>query len=273
MYFLDKLPDDIGKGTKSKMVNGVPCTKIPYTENYHPHATNIACYVLRYEEEDPANWLINHMDDRGRLWHHFKLPFYKDFPEEWVGGLAQGLTISALIKMYKKTKNKNYLEGARLAFEGLKECTTPEGWICEYPDVPTILNGNLYAIVGIYELRNYYKDIELFYRKCLNNICRNLYKYELSYGWSLYDLELKLPATRFYHEVHVDLLRLLSVLTQRQVLSLVELRWAKYLDGLNWHYASMHRLWKLWRIHGTLGLWKRRKIRKEWLNGKTIKKV
>lgn len=267
MYHIDKFPDDIGKGTKSKIMNGVPYTKIPYTSEYYPHATNIACYVLRYEDEKSAEWLMNNIDDDGLIWHKFKLPFYDDFPKEWVGGLAQGLTISALVKMHEKFNKKIYLYSANNAFEGLKKCTDEDGWIHEYPNVPTILNGNLYALLGVYDLMKYYKTKKKFFDKSVTNIAYNLHKYEIGYGWSYYDLEKKLPATKFYHEIHVDLLRVFSVLTGHPVFSVYELKWAGYLDGFNDKYANLHRLWKLWRKDGTLKLLRKRKIRKRWLNG------
>ena len=265
MYHIETLPDDYEKGTLSELVNGVPYTKIPYTNEYHPHATNIACYVIRFEEETPAKWLLDNMDKKGRIWHHFKFPFYEDFPEEWVGGLAQGLTISALIRMYEKTKDKTYLKGALLAYKGLKFCIK-DYWIYEYPGVPSVLNGNLYALLGIWDLIKYFKieETKRFFFKIENNISSNLSQYDIKYGWSYYDLVKKLPATRFYHKVHVALLKTLGSYTKDDVLLNYSLSWSTYLGRYNEKIANMHRLLKLWKQNGTKGMLKKQKMIKAW---------
>ncbi len=265
-YIIDILPDDFQKGMKSKMVHKVPYTKIPYTNEYHPHLTNIACWVLRTGEQESVDWILDNVEDDGAIWHDFKFPFYDNFPKQWVGGLAQGLCISALLKMNRETKEKVYIDTAKKVFNGLKKhCTDEWSWIYEYPNVPSILNGNLYSLYGVYELKDLYEPAKKFYYESKKNLARHLHYFDNGF-WSYYDLEKNLPATLFYHKIHIELLRVHHCLERDPIFDKYSFRFQSYLDavGINYKKAKISRMYKLWRIHGITELYKRNKLRKAW---------
>lgn len=262
-YYIETLPDDEAKGTTSKIMDRIPYTKIPYTQEFHPHVTNIACYVIRYNDKFCAEWLLNHIEKDGAIWNNFKFPWYKDFPEKWVGGLGQGLAISALIRQYRRTKDVRYLEGAEKVFLGLKKyCIRYDGAICEYPGHYTILNGNLYALLGIYDLKQNINDhdFQLSFQYILNNLSE-----WTSFGWSYYDIEYKVHATLFYHKIHIDLLMVLGCLTHNEILKSHACGfYNEYCSFSNRDHAKLMRYYRMWRINGFKELRKRKKLRDEW---------
>lgn len=263
IWYTDLLPDDIGKKTSFKMMKGVPFTRIPYTQDFFPHATNIACYAIRYYDTASAGWLLDNMEDDGAIWHHFVFPFYEDFPNPWVGGLAQGFTVSALVTMYEETQEQQYLNGAKKAFNGLvSHCVDKQDWIYEYPNVSSILNGNMYAILGIYSLIDYFPPAETFFEKSLKNISRNLCCFDTGF-WSLYDLVKKLPASLFYHQVHIDLLKALYKYSSEEIFYKYMKRFEMY-QRYKWK-ADLFRLWRLWRMHGVFELYARYQQRRRWM--------
>ena len=156
-YHIDILPFSVSKKHPYKYdKNGVILSKIPYTQDYHHHATSIASCAIYYKGIDnkiadsQIKWLINNISDDGGYYHNFILPFY-NFNIPWVGGLAQGLAISALVKA-------NEIKTAEKAFRCLKNrCIFIDEfenvWIEEYPTSPPaqILNGFIYELFGVYD--------------------------------------------------------------------------------------------------------------------------
>jgi hypothetical protein len=276
-YYIDELPDDISKNSPHRIEGGVILTKIPYTQEYKPHATSIASHVIRNLENEildeaglseslwkpSADWLLDNMDKNGRIWHDFKLPFY-DFTSPWVGGLAQGLTISALVRAYDVGGDygkKEYLEGAKKAFNGLKYCLK-DGWVEEYPGVPTILNGNIYALFGLYDLRSHFSAVEPVIETSLKTLISNIQKFDIGY-WSSYDL--KTPATKFYHKIHIKQLNALSDLSKYHEFSIVADTFRDYMKSYkNYNKSLAVRSYLSYRKHGLLGLYKVYRKRKDW---------
>jgi len=106
----------------------------------------------RYMPPERYKRLVDNIKKDGTYKHNFVFPFYDNFPKPWVGGLAQGLAISALVQA-------NNVEVAEKAFNGLQNnCIHVDGlgntWIEEYPLAPPvkILNGFIYALFGVYDL-------------------------------------------------------------------------------------------------------------------------
>lgn len=263
MYYVNTLPDDVSKGSPHKVEKGVILSKIPYTQEYHHHATAIASSVLRNMDWPSIEWLMDNMDDNGCIWHDFKLPFY-EFETPWVGGLAQGLTISALVKAYEKYKVQDYLEGAKKAYNGLKLCCFKDGWIYEYPGVPSILNGNIYALFGLYDLLPYHSEVKNTLNSCVHNLLVSIQKFDTGY-WSRYDLITGIPATKFYHEVHIEQLAVLGRLSSLPNFTYISEIFKGYnKEKINHILSKTERFKSLLKKHGPVELYRINKRRKAW---------
>ena len=276
-YPVRVLPFSIQKGHPYKTdENGVILSKIPYTPNFSHHTTAVASYCIQnmYDVDDDSEymaqkqlqWLLENMSDDGAYWHDFSFPFYDDFPQPWVGGLAQGLAISAFVRAYILYKDKKYLECAKRAYNALnKYClfTNNDGvWIKEYPNVPTILNGMIYAMFGVYDMMSYDDSAVHLWESTVDTLLRNLCRYDTGY-WSKYDLVNHYPATPFYHGLHIRQLKALYTLTGEKVFLWTSENWEKYLQTGH-RRARLTRGIMLAQKHGVIGSYKRMKEIKRW---------
>lgn len=146
-----------------------------------------------------ANWLISNLEQNSSgLWvwhHHFDWEYRTLLKAPWYSGLAQGQGISLLLRAYKLTGEKKYLDTANLAFESFNKEIKEGGviyvdgegavWIEEYiVDPPThILNGFIWALWGVYD---YYlgtndKIAKKIFDHCTQTIAKNLYKYDTGF--------------------------------------------------------------------------------------------
>lgn len=212
-YHTKTLPFSIHKKHPYKFdSNGILLTKIPYTQEYHPHATAIASYVIATSDKVNLEWLLDNMNSDGAIHHNFTFPFYP-MEKGWVGGLAQGLTASALAM-------HNHPEESLLAVHAIEKYCDNGFCILEYPNVE-ILNGWIYAIFGIYDSGN----MEYF-KFNIRNLKRRLHLYDLN-NWSKYDLYNHYPASRFYHTVHQQQLLALLQLTHDPVFYKYFHKWSR----------------------------------------------
>ena len=268
-YYTDVLPGDISKSSPHKFdKEGVIMTKIPYTQEYHYHATSIASYAIMSKDkirifESQIEWLMNNIDDDGAYRHHFILPFYENFPKVWVGGLAQGLAISALLLADER-------KTAKQAFNCMKkECVDIDEngcyWIEEYPltQPVRILNGFIYALFGVYDLfkKTNNPSASLLWHEGIKTVRTNLNRYDLG-SWSKYDLLEELPATKFYNEVHVKQLTALYIITKDDLFMNYAERWNEYTKKI-----QMMRIKKIVKKNGIIGCWSKYRKRKRWLAG------
>ena len=284
-YYIDLLPFSISKKHPYNFdKNGVILSKIPYTQEYHYHTTSIASYALKNSDNpqifnDQIQWLVQNIKDNGAYEHNFSFPYYNKFPVPWIGGLCQGLAISALIRAYKKSKKKTYLEIAEKAFSCLNREIKDDGclfidgkgnkWIEEYPIKPQILNGFIYSLFGIYDLykTNQNKYVKKLFDECINTIQTNLNSYDINY-WSKYDLKNQLPSTMFYHKVHVKQLDALHRITKVKMFKEYSYRWNKCMDNRFYQIkAKIKRNKSIIRKHGISKSINRYVQRRRWLNG------
>ena len=201
-YYIDTLPDCTDKKHPWKFdKNSVVLAKIPYTQEYHYHATNIAAYSLKHPK-DNANltWLLYNQDDTGAYHHNFTLPFYP-MEKGWVGGLAQGLSASALIR-------RGYICEGKKAIDAMLKYCYDFGVIYEYPNVE-ILNGWIYALFGVMDLAKEDKEYESVVRTIMETIKQRVKEYDIN-GWTAYD-STGIPATPFYHNVHLKQFKVLNI--------------------------------------------------------------
>lgn len=252
-YYIDKLPFSIDKGHPFDMdQDGVLMSKIPYTQEFNYHATAIASYVIKTGDDANLEWLIENMDADGSIYHAFVFPFY---PMElgWVGGLAQGLTASALARSGERVL-------AKLACKSLEVNCMQLGRIHEYPGVE-ILNGWIYALFGLLD-----SGLDMLFHDSCAALADRLHLYDMGY-WSLYGLYNNYPATEFYHRIHVNQLLKLSEITENKIFSKYAIKWQNNACRRRAHLTKNYRVI---RKNGVLGTYNKYKQMKEWKNEDSI---
>lgn len=165
-----------------------------------------------------AKWLHNQVDNRGgiktwsnQIWHNGGRLY---------SAMTQGMAVSVFIRAYLITKKTFYLRSAKSCLYllindkrfGLKRKIKGGIALEEYPGMKfkTVLNGWIYAILGIYEYTLVRSDRQAqnFLASNLSCLANNLYRYDSGF-WSYYDLN-KHMASSFYHRSHIILLDALA---------------------------------------------------------------
>lgn len=169
----------------------------------------------------------------------------------WIGGLSQGLAISALMRNgYEKEANK--------VLKALKKYCSNDV-IYEYPNIE-ILNGWIYAIFGIYDAKD-----DKFFKENIEKLKKRLPFYDLGY-WSRYDAYSMYPSTLFYHKIHVEQLDALYKLTDDKFFQDLVFAWKFQLDRTyDGYIAKFKRTRMIIKKHGLRGTYRRYKERKRWL--------
>lgn len=196
-----------------------------------------------------ADWLASNLEKNIyglEVWmHHFDFEYRDTLKSPWYSGLAQGQGISLLLRALNETKNQKYSKACQAAFQSFLTPTHEGGvnyldskgnnWIEEYIVHPPthILNGFIWALWGIYEYANYYKDevaVKLF-NDYTNTLIKELDSYDIGY-WSLYEhsgTNLKMIASSFYHKLHIVQLRVMFNLTNEETFNFFANKWNNYL--------------------------------------------
>ncbi len=117
----------------------------------------------------------------------------------WYSAMAQGM----LLSVFTRANNKLLAEGA---FQGLLTLTTTDAegnlWLKEYPQDPYVLNGHIYATIGLYEYETKWSNTKL-HIAALNTIYRTA---PLFLSSRIYCLTHKVPS-EIYHAIHLELLK------------------------------------------------------------------
>lgn len=188
-------------------------------------------------------WLYENRHNEGNftVWkNNFEYPFYECSPS-WVSAMAQGLALKEFIHAYKLTRDARYLEIMERMVnayhvpieEGGLLYVDPNDnwWFEEYAckRKPRVLNGFVYALDGLYEyyLFSNSSKAKHAYERGIETLERHLHEYD-SGNWTYYDLE-KYPASRVYHELHVQQMALLYNQTGREAFLEHHLKWKEYI--------------------------------------------
>lgn len=132
--------------------------------------------------------------------------------------MSQGEGISLLSRYYLEKPNKDIYIKIEKAFKFLKESIEKNGttryeneevFLEEYPkQIKSVLNGWVFSIFGVYDYckltRN--EEAQVFLKKTLDTLEKNIYKYDCKF-WSTYDINQKIIASPFYHDLHISLLK------------------------------------------------------------------
>lgn len=168
-------------------------------------------FINNYKSEEVYNLSIV------RLPYNFNYPSYS-LKSPWYSGMAQGLTLVVLLAAYDITTENKYLEMAEKVGLALTIPISEGGtliklsekgvWHEEYADStkvihPKVLNGNLFAIDGIFWLKiitgkGFWESL---LHKSLVGLNDNIYMYDGNF-WSKYGL-MGNYANWKYHSLHI----------------------------------------------------------------------
>jgi len=258
MYYLDfSSKADYAQQFDSK---GIPMFKyadeIPLTY----HATVICQYALGlydclyktdFKDDEirkkfitQSDWLVENksIKNKAALWLF-------DYPEKsyeisppWFSAMTQGEAISVLCRAYLLNHDTKYLitaEEAVIPFE----LSVIEGGVVnkfnniiiyeEYPAsrVTGVLNGYIFSLFGLFDLSCISKNsiAKKLFDRGIENVIKLLEFYDLGY-WSRYDLfayPFVNPASYTYHNIHIEQLKALYILTGRNELLEYSEKWSR----------------------------------------------
>jgi glycosyltransferase involved in cell wall biosynthesis len=227
---------------------------------YHP--SNIAQFALAHwnaylAHSEPkhkevflrqVSWLLGNevrLSENTSVWPvPFAVPEYYA-PRPWLSSLAQGCTVSALVRAYQLTGSDVFLQTARRAagaFEhdildgGVSVPMGEDGIFFEevavYP-AAHILNGYLLALLGLYDYVEQTHDnrLKALIERSLTTLHALLNDFDSGY-WTRYDLYHKRLAPWFYHSLHITLLEVLAKRSGCEHCSTLAARWSGYRRDL-----------------------------------------
>lgn len=169
-----------------------------------------------------VEWTMANIDNQGR-WNNFF--FY--CPETPYGAMAQGEGASLLVRAYKHTGDKNYLDKAKEALDfmllplengGTTKYEGNDTYLMEYTFKGMVMNGAIFAWWGLYDYVLATGDNGK-YKEALDRTLRSLIhvlpQFKCSY-WSMYSLD-GLIASPFYHNLHVAQMQAVFDLTGERI--------------------------------------------------------
>ena len=214
--------------------------------NIYKRTANAKYYDIFLKQ---ADWLVEHSEINPKglyVWnHHFDWEYRDTLKAPWYSALSQGQGISVLVRAFKETQQKEYLDAAEKAFESFRYETFEGGvkhtdesgfiWFEEtIVNPPThILNGFLWSIWGVYDyyLLTKEKIAKDLFEKSIETLKENLNSYDIGF-WSLYELsgtKLKMIASSFYHSLHIVQLKVMYKLTKEILFNNYADRWSEYI--------------------------------------------
>jgi len=246
--------------------NGIPVNQLSNGDwVYFP--TSIAQYGLgAYDiwlstgEEEPysafircSKWLVDNQDELGgwKVRH-----FLGGTPDNPYSSMTQGEGASLLYRAGVVSKDKSFLAAADKAI-GLMILPIEDGGTArifdggivleETPNKPgsAILNGWIFSIFGLYDalLVSKCSQWKEAFEKTIDTLEKNLEFYDAGY-WSFYDRNGHF-ASPFYHELHVNLLKVLYALSGKEKFLTIALRWEQYSKNrLNCSRAFLRKAWQ-----------------------------
>ena len=152
--------------------------------------------------------------------------------------MAQGEGISLLARLYTTTKDEKYLTPIEKAKKflvkpieegGVAKQNGEDLLLMEYVDKPLVLNGWIFSLWGLLDYCKLFpedKESKQQYEHSLAAMIKKLPEYDNGY-WSLYNNEGML-ASPFYHHLHINQLRAMYALTQKEAFKNYADKWSKY---------------------------------------------
>ncbi|MHA1677510.1 MAG: D-glucuronyl C5-epimerase family protein [Promethearchaeota archaeon] len=205
-----------------------------------------------------AEWLKNNLTYIGNyayFKHTWKMNIvgYKfKKPYDWASCMPQGMVISVFIRAYSITKERRYLELCKKLINSFEVDYRKKGGILEidkqgnywYLEFPAkikharVLNGMIFALLGLYEYWKYTKDkkAKYLFDKGVKTLKENIHKFNLKtplFNYSRYDDGKIFYSGKRYHEkVHIPQLKILYKLTNNKIFMYYYQKWQK--NKSNW---------------------------------------
>lgn len=212
-----------------------------------------------------ADWLLNAIkytdNNVGRLEYAFDYGSYEMIQKEnYISGIAQAQALSLLIRIFQITGDNKYLMGIEGLFQSFM-FDVHEGGVINYDEknrlyieeiitekVSCVLDGFMYGIFGVYD---YYlfsgsEDARGIFEQACHTLSEILPDFDLKF-WSRADCYLKspkMPASAFYHNVHIHQLTALYRITGNATIKEYAEKWKVYQD--NPIYRIMAFAYKCW---------------------------
>ncbi|MDD5428461.1 MAG: D-glucuronyl C5-epimerase family protein [Candidatus Omnitrophica bacterium] len=216
-------------------------------------------YLLTGEKKELENfikicdWLVE-KQDAGGGWE-IKKAMRLTGPFKY-SAMSQGEAISALTRAWKLTGNNIYIETAKkglalmltdLKNGGAAYYKDDELYLEEYPaaEKNTVLNGWIFALFGIYDyfLATADEDVKRTFYRSFSTLKNSLHKFDSGY-WSLYD-EKKALASPFYHDLHINQLESLFMVTGDPLIKERSEKWKMYRkDFFKRNYVTMVKIFQ-----------------------------
>ncbi|MFF2447139.1 D-glucuronyl C5-epimerase family protein [Neobacillus sp. NPDC058068] len=183
-----------------------------------------------------VDWAINNQQKDGS-WSNFFF-VHSNAP---YSAMAQGEGVSLLLRAYKEFNDEKYLFGAKKAIDflltpldlgGTTKYFNGEVFLQEYTNEPTVLNGWIFAIFGLFDYFKVSEDkrIKELLDKTLESLEAHLSEFDNGY-WSMYDLGGRITSP-FYHKLHIAQLEVLYDIFRNELFKEYSERWHKYQN--NW---------------------------------------
>jgi heparosan-N-sulfate-glucuronate 5-epimerase len=201
------------------------------------HADYIATHRRRYRRDVllAARWLVrNQADDGG--WHY---PFpwtvrgFDPIPTGWMSAMGQGQAMSLLWRAFKLKRQPAFRRAARQAVRPFRHPVSQGGlradyeglaWYEEYPTSrpSLVLNGYMFGLLGLYDMAPWSRSAARLYRVGVRTLRLRIARFDRPGGsWYMPDV----PASRYYHRVHVVLLTAIESVSRSETLRVYRDRW------------------------------------------------
>ena len=180
-----------------------------------------------------AKWALDNQEPSG-AWNNF----FFSYPQAPYGAMAQGEGASIMLRVYKRTNDERYLHAAKHALDfmllpldkgGTCLYENGEPVLMEYTHLPAVMNGWIYAWLGLYDYvvatgdKGYYKDMM---DQSLQALEKRMPLFTTGY-WSKYDLSKRI-ASPFYHHMHIALMQAMYQLTGHNIFAEYAKCWQHY---------------------------------------------
>lgn len=200
-----------------------------------------------------ADWLIKHQED-GKWYHHYEIK-ERNLKAPWVSAMAQGQSISVLLRAWQLTEKSQYLEAAQKAFGTLKIPIDCDGvaykgkvgtWFEEFPNplAPShVMNGHIFALFGIWDMYRVTHDPDAFrlFDEGVSVLKTDIGKYDIGF-WVLYDQQNPNGLlNNAYLGLEIEQLKVMHALTKDSIFSKYLVRWENYQRSRRSFYKILSR--------------------------------
>jgi hypothetical protein len=205
-----------------------------------------------------ADWLVNNSQELNINGEKCSVLYFDYYGDGKVcSAMAQGQAISVLCRAYRITQNRAYLKKAIELYAVLKRSIKEGGVVDtslgfpvleEYSHEPIhILNGHLFALVGIIDLKNIGNleqekdDILNSYELYLDSSLKLARKMDMGF-WTKYSCQSGLLpniASHFYHSLHIEMMKGLYALTGIDEFKFCGERWLEQRKKTAYKFLAM----------------------------------